>query len=348
MLQGHVVAALYTNLSCDCCCMLSPLLCRYGAQLARESTCYREAIPPRKRLAIFLHWLAHGESMPAVARAYDIAQSTVHNIVHAGVELFHDTLVPDMVVLPKGDKLLDVMRGFRGLCQLPMVCGALDGTFIEIAKPENPGLWWCYKSMYAMILLALVDDQGMFTHVDAGKPGRFGDAAVWIGSELRRLLYAGQEFAVPPVQVGDVWVHPYIVADTAFALHARVMKCYPFSGDITRKQKALNYCIIRTRRVVEQAFGRLKGRWLILVKGTPFYRDHEFVRKIALVCCGLHNFVESRHCDFPDYLQLSLQAGEQFANAFGGQSSNATHYGQAHAIRDALAEYAFQRVGHAV
>lgn len=102
--------------------------------------------------------------------------------------------------------------------------------------------------MYAMILLALVDDQGMFTHVDAGKPGRFGDAAVWIGSELRRLLYAGQEFAVPPVQVGDVWVHPYIVADTAFALHARVMKCYPFSGDITRKQKALNYCIIRTRR----------------------------------------------------------------------------------------------------
>lgn len=83
---------------------------RYGAQLARESTRYREAVPPRKRLAVFLHWLAHGESMPAVARMYDIGQSTVHNIVHAGVALFLDTLVPDMIVLPKGDRLLDVIR----------------------------------------------------------------------------------------------------------------------------------------------------------------------------------------------------------------------------------------------
>jgi hypothetical protein len=302
-----------------------------------------------KRLAVFLYWLAHGESMPSVAGKFAIGISTVHAIVHAGVDLFHDSLVPDMVALPRGDRLLDVIRGFRGLCQLPMVCGALDGTFIEVAKPtgDSASLWWCYKSMYAMILLALVDDQGMFMHVDAGKPGRFGDAAVWIASQLRRTLYAGEEFAVPPVQIGNAWVHPYIVADTAFALHARVMKCYPMTGHITRQQKALNYCIIRTRRVVEQAFGRLKGRWQILVKGTPNFRSHEFVRKIALVCCGMHNFVESRHCDFPDYLAMSLDEGQQFADAFQGMSSTA-NYGQAHVIRDALAQYAYERVGYAV
>ena len=86
-------------------------------------------------------------------------------------------------------------------------------------------------------------------------------------------------------------VKPFIVADAAFALSERVMKCFDTLSP-TPEQFNFNYALIRTRRVVDCAFGRLKGRFPILWRSR--LQNHVFASDVATVCCGLHNFVEER------------------------------------------------------
>lgn len=58
----------------------------------------------------------------------------------------------------------------------------------------------------------------------------------------------------------------------------------------TDAQFNLNYSIIRTRRVVECAFGRLKGRFQVLVNSR--LSNDVFAADVAMVCCALHNLIE--------------------------------------------------------
>ncbi len=55
--------------------------------------------------------------------------------------------------------------------------GALDGTFMPIKKPEEFGdTYFCYKKFCAMLVLGCVDARGIFTYVNAGRPGSVGDS----------------------------------------------------------------------------------------------------------------------------------------------------------------------------
>lgn len=88
---------------------------------------------------------------------------------------------------------------------------------------------------------------------------------------------------------------PYLVADCAFGLTDFVMKCYE-TANPSLAQFNFNYAVIRTRRVVENAFGRLKGRFHIM-HGNCRFNDTDFCANVAMVCCALHNFIEHGRID---------------------------------------------------
>lgn len=67
------------------------------------------------------------------------------------------------------------------------------------------------------------------------------------------------------------------------------MKAYPGSG-LTEEQVTYNYKLSRTRMTVENAFGRLKGRWRCLLKRLDSATSN--VPNIIAACCVLHNFCE--------------------------------------------------------
>ena len=66
----------------------------------------------------------------------------------------------------------------------------------------------------------------------------------------------------------------------------------PFSdnGKLSADQLMFNYCLSRARSVVENAFGRLKGRWRYLIKRN----DMDLVNVINAIaaCTVLHNMCE--------------------------------------------------------
>ena len=131
---------------------------------------------------------------------------------------------------------------------------------MKIHKPHQYGdAYYCYKGYPAIVLLLCVDALGIITYINAGRSGKMGDAFTWNTSSLLHEIDAGRLLpGTAAVSVGNHQIRPFIVADSAFGLAAFGMKCY--AGDDHNAQDSdFDYCVIQTRRVVENAIGRLKG-----------------------------------------------------------------------------------------
>jgi len=227
-------------------------------------------------------------------------KATVVSIVHEGITILLTELVPSSIVFPTGAELEQVICDMEPLPGLPMCAGAIDGTFMQIIKPSEFGdSYYCYKHIMAIIVLGCVDARGIFTYmyVNAGRPGSVGDSYMYRFSPLHEKLYSGEWLNHSPKCIEGCNVKPFLVADSAFPLASNMMKCYE-DDNLLHWKRSFNYSLIRTRRVVEQAFGRLKGLWKIVDKCT--LNDPVFARRVALVCCALHNVCERHQCPFED------------------------------------------------
>lgn len=80
----------------------------------------------------------------------------------------------------------------------------------------------------------------------------------------------------------------HLIGDSAYPLRNWLMTPFRDTGHLSRVQKRHNFILSRTRVVIENTFGLLKGRWKIL----DHINTHSIERanKILLVCCILHNF----------------------------------------------------------
>lgn len=59
----------------------------------------------------------------------------------------------------------------------------------------------------------------------------------------------------------SIVVSPYIVSDSAFGPSTFMMRSYPDTAQPHTDEHAYNDCHIRTRRFIENVFGRLKNRF---------------------------------------------------------------------------------------
>jgi len=82
-----------------------------------------------------------------------------------------------------------------------------------------------------------------------------------------------------------------ILGDPVYPLLPWLMKPFPDSGNLTRQQQYFNYRQSRARMVVENAFGRLKGRWRCLLKPMD-YCEIEYTTNVVASCLVLHNLCE--------------------------------------------------------
>lgn len=139
--------------------------------------------------------------------------------------------------------------------------------------------------------MAGVDANGRFTSFATGFPGTASDTAMLRTLSLYNANegdpYSDREDAYPP--------HCIAIGDGGFGLLRWLM--LPFSNKAvlrqvgTRRQamKLFNFKLAQLRVVVEQAFGRWKGRWRIL-KRIP--TSPEIAGDVAEACACLHNFLE--------------------------------------------------------
>ena len=81
-----------------------------------------------------------------------------------------------------------------------------------------------------------------------------------------------------------------VLGDPAYPALPWLMKPYPETVHTTAGQKNFNYRQSRARMVVENSFGRLKGRWRCLLKRLDFKLQN--VPHVVSACVVLHNICE--------------------------------------------------------
>lgn len=113
----------------------------------------------------------------------------------------------------------------------------------------------------------------------SGAPGRCNDASVLRKSEMFRQLASA-----------DSRSKYHLIGDAAFPLKTWLMKPFPIRNNMPILESNYNYRLSSARMTIENSFGRLKGRWRILLKKPDVHV--ETMRKIIHCCFILHNYCE--------------------------------------------------------
>ena len=182
----------------------------------------------------------------------------------------------------------------------------MDGKHIPLINPCNSGsTFFSYKNFFSIVLLALVDADYKFIHVDIGCQGRISDVGVFKNCDLYKLIANGEGNFPKGRQPPDMptlndsfllrsdWTSdvPYvIIADDAFPLSTFCMKPYAQSN-LSDSKRIFGYRLSRGRRTTENAFGILSNRFRVL--SSRMYLQPNNATKITLTCCLLHNILRT-------------------------------------------------------
>ena len=104
--------------------------------------------------------------------------------------------------------------------------------------------------------------------------------------------------------IDDVRVPPLILGDSAYPLQDWLMKPYVDRGNLSREETHYNN-LLSVTRVVENAFGRLKGRFNSLGKRLDLNANN--CATVTAACCVLHNFCEIMNEEFDEEWLLTIE-----------------------------------------
>lgn len=180
------------------------------------------------------------------------------------------TLVPEVIIWPEGNDVIKVGLEFQDKTGIPNCIGAIDGSHINIKKPEernNSRQYSNRKQRYSILLQAVCDTNMKFLNIYCGDPGSYHDV---------RMLRRSNLFLTAERNRGNLFPNrTFLLGDKAYNGVAKTIVC-PFkdNGNLTAEQEAFNTRISTARIAIEKAFGVLKGRFLQLQE-LPLRNIHD-------------------------------------------------------------------------
>jgi hypothetical protein len=118
----------------------------------------RRAIPPDKRLAITLKYLATGSSFYNLSGEFVVGESTVGMIVYETCTAIISVLEHSNRVPRTETEWKNISKEFFEKWDYPNTIGALDGKHVLIEKPKHSGSQFHnYKGTFSIVLFALAD-----------------------------------------------------------------------------------------------------------------------------------------------------------------------------------------------
>ena len=268
------------------------LLEQISPHIATGANCpnYR-ALPPCKKLAMTIYYLADTGSLVRTANTFGVDRSTASKIVRFVCLQIYQHLSPRYIKLPKTEKeMQESIVRFSRKRNMPQAFGAIDGTHVKIIAPrEDSTAYFNYKQFYSLNVQAVCDGVGIFMNVDCRWPGAAHDARVFKHSRVNLELASGE---IPQTLATLFPESPklrnYIIGDPAYPLLPHVMK--EVHRVTTPEEASFNECLRLARNPIECAFGRLKARWRIL--GQTMLLGLESLPSVIITCFVLHNFIE--------------------------------------------------------
>lgn len=272
------------------------ILGKLEQDIAHQNTRLRESVSAKQCLAVTLYYLASTAEYRTIGNLFGVSRSFVCQCIQEVCKAIAKRF-PKVINFPKGDDLLQVIRGYEDKCGFPMCAGAIDGTHIPILAPnKNHNDYVNRKGFHSVLMQAVVDCNYLFRDVVIGWPGSVHDAQVFSNSTI---FEKGNENSLFPDdltrEICGVDVPAVIIADAAYPLLPWLLKGYPMN-EATRSQRLFNYRLARARMTVENTFGRWKGRYIGFTKRVDM--DITALVHVILASCILHNICEALKNEF--------------------------------------------------
>lgn len=170
-----------------------PLFTELLEQLRPHIPAHTINMPLHSALAMVLHRLSQGHSARTVASQYKADPWMVAKITNLVTRVISTKIYPYYVRIPTGQRLQQIMQGFKELTGLPNMCGAIDGNHIKIhKKPDNEFMYKCRHNFYAVVLQAVSDHKKVFWDICVRAPGGTDDSTHFRESSLFNKLTSGQ------------------------------------------------------------------------------------------------------------------------------------------------------------
>lgn len=260
--------------------------------LELKNTNFRRCMPLKKRVAVALWKLATGSEYRSIGHLFGVSITSVCRCVQDFCAAAEALLVPEQIRFPTQEKFAEMSAYYENRWGLPHCVGAIDRSHIPIIAPQDYHCnYFNRNGWHSIILQGVVDGKGLFWNVFAGMAGSLHDARVLRLSTLWELATRGNHFPAHTRNIGGVSVGYYLLGDSAYPLQNWLLKPFQDTGRLTAEQQTFNRKFSRGRVVVENAFGRLKGRWRCLLKRNDC--DLPLVKSMVVTCCALHNLCET-------------------------------------------------------
>ncbi|XP_065654502.1 uncharacterized protein LOC136081138 [Hydra vulgaris] len=255
-----------------------------------QGTNFRKSLPLEMKLAVTLYFLSGSADYRTIANLFGLGKSTVCTIAHRICKHFVDNLMKKYISLPSREETMEIIVSFEKLYGFPQVVGAVDGCHIRIKAPhKNSEDYINRKEYHSIILQGLVDSKYLFRDIFVGWTGKSHDSRVFKNSPLYKECLARTFLPTNLSKIIDnIEIGPLILGDSAYPLKNWLMKPYSDRGNLSIEEAKFNVSLSKCRVVVENGFGRLKGRFQCLLKRLDTTVEHTV--NIVTTCCILHNF----------------------------------------------------------
>ena len=134
--------------------------------------------------------------------------------------------------------------------------------------------------------------------------------------------------------INGVRVPPLILGDSAYPLQDWLMKPYVDRGNLSVEELQFNNILSVTRVVVENGYGRLKGRFPALAKRLDLNLNN--CCTVIAACCVLHNFCEIMKEEFDEQWLLDIPINGTICPS---EDVNQPQDRNARAIREAIKSF---------
>jgi hypothetical protein len=205
-----------------------------------------------KQAALCAIWaIATPESYRSIVDRFDVSKSTAHIFVVR----FRDAanrLSDTYFKWPSERSQADADRRIQGLHGMPGRVGFTDGCHVHMRCPPDT-TYINRKGVASIILQGTVNHDLVVIDVYAGSPGWGNDARVFRKCPLRGRLKHEDSALLDGSR--------HLLGDTAYPLLRKLLTPYKDYGHLTEKQLRYNLIHSRIRVKVENALGRLKGKF---------------------------------------------------------------------------------------
>ncbi|XP_071635713.1 putative nuclease HARBI1 [Temnothorax longispinosus] len=251
--------------------LLRPKLCKQTERFGREP------ILPEKQLLIAIWMLATPNSYRCISDRFNVGKGTAWRCVHRVINALYAE-VRTFIKWPTRQEAEQTMETIQNQYGFPGVIGAVDGTHVRIAAPQDHGESYVNrKGFHSIQLQVICDAQLRFIHCYTGQVGFVHDMRVFRLSNVES-MFTEENFPHDS----------HILGDAAYRISKYVMVPFKDNSHLTERQINFNKCQSGARMIVERSLGLLKGRFRSILDTLPM-RKTRVIPKYIMACCILHN-----------------------------------------------------------